>query len=64
MTFIRLFTASAGCPNAEACKTCGCTLRERIQASGFVPMTTDIEFLHRVFTPNRIVISKETPKKI
>ncbi len=35
------------CPTGKKCKTCNCTLAERMERSGFVPSTKDEDFLQK-----------------
>lgn len=47
--FYRLLsTIKTTCPTSSKCKTCNCTLKERIEkAGGYVPTTFDEDFLQK-----------------
>ena len=50
----RKFLSLLHCPKKMECKTCMCTLKERIEKCfNYKPLTTDEDFLLRVFQ-NRI----------
>ena len=48
MALFRHFRSRFNCPKGQDCRTCYCTLKERIERAPYIPTTFDEDFLQKI----------------